>query len=116
MTPTKGICSARMLGTRRPCRFETFGDFWSTSYSPLREYRRHSGATIPGQGSWGSSTVLSPDGSLIAAIVRGADGQPRLGTRRLDQNQVQGTLSWRRFAAASFLIRMPGRHRRVIRG
>ena len=55
---------------------------------PLMQFDAELGRdAIPGPGSWGSSTVLSPDGSLIAAMVRGADGQPRLGTRRLDQKQ-----------------------------
>jgi len=31
--------------------------------------------------------ALSPDGTLLAASVRGADGQNRLATRRLDQSQ-----------------------------
>jgi serine/threonine-protein kinase len=35
----------------------------------------------------GGSLTLSPDGKLLAAVVREADGQIRLGTRRLDQSQ-----------------------------
>jgi serine/threonine protein kinase/Tol biopolymer transport system component len=31
--------------------------------------------------------ALSPDGTLVAASVRGADGETRLATRRLDQSQ-----------------------------
>jgi serine/threonine-protein kinase len=36
----------------------------------------------------GGSLALSPDGKILAAVVRGADGQVRLGTRRLDKNQI----------------------------
>jgi serine/threonine-protein kinase len=32
--------------------------------------------------------AVSPDGKMMAAVVRGADGQARLATRRLDQNQI----------------------------
>ena len=35
----------------------------------------------------GSFLALSPDGTLLAVIVRGADGKIRLATRRLDQRQ-----------------------------
>jgi len=36
----------------------------------------------------GSFLALSPDGTRLALIVRGADGEDRLATRRLDQSQV----------------------------
>jgi len=36
----------------------------------------------------GSLLALSPDGTLLAVIVRGADGIYRLATRRLDQSQI----------------------------
>ena len=36
----------------------------------------------------GSFLALSPDGTLLAAIVSGADGETRLATRRLDQSQT----------------------------
>jgi serine/threonine-protein kinase len=56
---------------------------------PLMQFNAEVGLDIPPSGSaWGSKVVLSPDGSLITVIVRGADGQTRLGTRRLDQNQI----------------------------
>jgi serine/threonine-protein kinase len=35
----------------------------------------------------GGSVTLSPDGQLMAATIRGADGERRLATRRLDQSQ-----------------------------
>jgi serine/threonine-protein kinase len=37
---------------------------------------------------FGGSLALSPDGKLLAAVVRGADGQVRLGIRRLDQSKL----------------------------
>jgi Tol biopolymer transport system component len=36
----------------------------------------------------GGSLALSPDGRLLASVVRGADGRVQLGTRRLDQSQL----------------------------
>jgi Tol biopolymer transport system component/DNA-binding winged helix-turn-helix (wHTH) protein len=36
----------------------------------------------------GTRLALSPDGTRLAVTVRGADGQPQLATRRLDQNQL----------------------------
>jgi serine/threonine-protein kinase len=36
----------------------------------------------------GGSIALSPDGKLLAAVMRGSDGQVRLGIRRLDQSQL----------------------------
>jgi serine/threonine-protein kinase len=36
----------------------------------------------------GTQVALSPDGTRLAAIVRGADGKDRLITRRLDQSQI----------------------------
>ncbi len=36
----------------------------------------------------GGFLALSPDGTLLAVIVRGADGETRLATRRLDQSQT----------------------------
>jgi len=36
----------------------------------------------------GSFLAVSPDGTLLALIVRGADGQTRLATRRLDENRM----------------------------
>ncbi len=36
----------------------------------------------------GSFLALSPDGTLLAVIVRGADGATRVATRRLDQSQL----------------------------
>jgi serine/threonine-protein kinase len=36
----------------------------------------------------GGSIALSPDGTLLALTVRGADGQTRLATRRIDQNRL----------------------------
>ena len=36
----------------------------------------------------GGFLALSPDGTLLAVIVRGADGKIRLATRRLDQSQI----------------------------
>jgi serine/threonine-protein kinase len=39
-------------------------------------------------GAWGPQVVLSPDGSLLAAIIQGADGQRHLGTRGMDQSRM----------------------------
>jgi serine/threonine-protein kinase len=36
----------------------------------------------------GGSIALSPDGTLLALTVRGADGQVRLGTRRIDASKI----------------------------
>jgi serine/threonine protein kinase/Tol biopolymer transport system component len=36
----------------------------------------------------GNFLALSPDGTVLAVIVRGADGQTRLATRRLDQSRT----------------------------
>jgi Tol biopolymer transport system component len=36
----------------------------------------------------GGSLALSPDGKLLALVLRGPDGQVRLGTRRLDESQL----------------------------
>jgi serine/threonine-protein kinase len=36
----------------------------------------------------GGSIALSSDGTLLALTVRGADGQPHLATRRIDQGQL----------------------------
>jgi Tol biopolymer transport system component/predicted Ser/Thr protein kinase len=36
----------------------------------------------------GSFLALSPDGTLLVTVVRGANGETRLATRRLDQNQT----------------------------
>jgi len=36
----------------------------------------------------GGFLALSPDGTVLAVVVRGADGKIRLATRRLDQSQI----------------------------
>jgi Tol biopolymer transport system component/predicted Ser/Thr protein kinase len=67
--------------------------WWRASRSqPLRPLMRLSvefGPDVkPGKSKGGGFLALSPDGTLLAVTVRGADGEIRLATRRLDQNQT----------------------------
>src|ERR1035437_9675033 len=54
--------------------------------NPLMRFRVELGPDIKLQGD-DAPLALSPDGTLLAVIVRGADGVIRLATRRLDQNE-----------------------------
>jgi Tol biopolymer transport system component/predicted Ser/Thr protein kinase len=67
--------------------------WWRASRSePLRPLMRLSvefGPDVkPGKSQGGGVLALSPDGTLLAVVVRGADGATRLATRRLDQDQT----------------------------
>jgi serine/threonine-protein kinase len=67
--------------------------WWRASRAdPLRPLMRLSLEFGPevkaGKSQGGGFLALSPDGTLLAVIVRGADGATRLATRRLDQNQT----------------------------
>jgi Tol biopolymer transport system component len=56
--------------------------------SPLMEFRAELGQDTSVVLVSGGSLALSPDGKLLALVVRGADGQTRLGTRRIAQSQI----------------------------
>jgi serine/threonine-protein kinase len=58
----------------------------------------------PVPSGWGPQVVLSPDGSLLTAAVRDADGQRRLGIWRLDQDRIT-LLPGTEGAAAPFFSR-----------
>jgi serine/threonine-protein kinase len=75
---------------------------------PLMQFEAELGRDLAlPQRQWGSSIVLSPDGSLTAVVVRRADGQVQLGTRRLDQSQIT-LLPGTEGAFAPFSLRMGG--------
>jgi len=57
--------------------------------SPLMRFSDELGRDItPSGSSFGSQIVLSPDGNVLVATVRDADGKMRLGVRRLDHGQI----------------------------
>jgi Tol biopolymer transport system component/predicted Ser/Thr protein kinase len=61
----------------------------STPLQPLIRLRAELGPDIKLESTGvGNILALSPDGTLLAAIIRDADGKFRVGTRRLDQSQI----------------------------
>jgi Tol biopolymer transport system component len=56
---------------------------------PLLQFSAELGRDMrPIASGWGSQVALSPDGRVLVAEVRDADGRGRLGIRRLDQSQI----------------------------